>query len=399
MGELVIISIYILSTIVVAILMLLTGKYVGELKFFSLGVDPYFIVIQLILTVLGFIVVYFLYKITKSNKKTLFGKKWRVNTSRFNNIFLVFTVSHILFLLITDVGRVGSNASSNISFVFSMINLDAIFGIYYFWARESPNKKFILNIILYIILKLMQGWTGFILSIAMFEVYLYFKRRSKLTIADLFKVIVFPIGMILVGSKLYQYAYALKFYVRFEEKIQLNYIDGLQSLVSRIAFFPITVGANEKFKVIRELYLADNLYFKEILGLFRPILPRFIMPDKEFRTLNNNVIQSFFFDVQESTSANFGILMYAKTLFNINWVEGFVWILCTLLFCVILKRLYNSLELYKGQLDFLYFYLLIQVFSVASLEHVFGYGYFALIYIFPILMLLRIIRVEKGEET
>ena len=49
--------------------------------------------------------------------------------------------------------------------------------------------------------------------------------------------------------------------------------------------------------------------------------------------------------------------------------------LAVVVFVKIIRRCLNSLEQYEGQLDFLYFLLLFDVFYAASLETIFSYGY------------------------
>lgn len=395
LAEILIIIMFIFSTLFTGISMIITGKYVGELSYFDLGVDNLEVVFVLLLTVIGYFIVYLIYRIRKNKKKYLLGKKWTVNVRKFNSVFFILVVSQIIFLLITDVGRVGSSAQSGMSFILAILNVDSIFGLYYFLCRDLEKKKYFLNIALYIALKLIQGWTGMLLSIALFELYFYYKKRKKINLLNLVKLIFISIGAISIGAKIYQYAYAFKFYIRSNTMINLSYFEGFSNLVNRLSFFPMSIGAHQNEDLIKQLYLVNYAKFAELQSFFRPMLPRFIMPDKEFGVLNNIVIQSFFNDVTYTTSSNFGFIMYTKTLFQINLIEGFLWLICTIFMCSIIRKLYNSLEQYNGQLDFLYFILLLNIYSVASLEQVFGYGYSRLIYIIPILISLKVITNQK----
>ena len=64
---------------------------------------------------------------------------------------------------------------------------------------------------------------------------------------------------------------------------------------------------------------------------------------------------------------------------------------------ILVKGIFDSLESYSGELDFLYFILLLNFFEVATLEMVFGYGILPIIFFIPIFILFRVVRIQKNS--
>lgn len=395
MGEMVTLLIYIISTIIIGTSIMASREFQGELNQFELTVSDIEILLILILTIAGFYIAYLYYKRTKNKKKYLTKSKWIVNTNRFNYFFLIALVAQIIFVINTKVGVVGLGATSSFSFIFSLLGLGALFNFYYFLCRKKKSKIYIINIILFSSLQLLQGWSGFIFNIAMFEIYLYFKNRKKTSFLNELKVLAIAIFGIFIGGKLYQYAFAFKFKQRFGVVYKLTYLQGLVNLVNRLTHISISIGAYQNVNVVKELYLSSNTLFPEIRGILRPIIPRFLMPYKEFRTLNNFVIQSFNPDIVYYTSSNFGLINYSLTLLYIGFFDFSFWLVVTIILFSLSRRLINSFEQYEGQLDFLYFLLIMNLFTIGSPEMVFSYGYLQLIYVIPLLFFLKVIQFEK----
>lgn len=399
MGEIVTLFIYIICTTIIGLSIVINREFTGEINRFQLTVSNLEIFFILFITVVGFWIVYFFYKNTKKRKKYLTKSKWIVDIDKFNRFFFIAIVSQIVFVSMTSVGVVGSGATSGISFIFSLLGLNVLFNFYYFICRRKKSRIYILNIVLFSILRFVQGWTGFIFYIAIFEIYFYFKRKKRVRIEDVLKVFSLPTAGILAGGKIYQYAYALKFERRFGSIYELSYYEGLINLVNRLTHINMSIGAYQNLDIIKQLYLESGLLFAEAQGLFRPILPRFIMPYKEFRTLNNFIVQAFWPNIVFYTSSGFGLINYSLTLLYISFFDFLVWAIFTIALFSFSRRLINSFERYKGQLDFLYFLLVLHVFTNGSPEFVFGYGYFQLIYVVPLLFMLKIIKLDRRKRS
>ena len=132
MAEKVYVSLYITSMVLVAIYMISTKQYAGELSQFQNYNTSFELSILLGYSILGFIAAYLFYVVTKNKKIFLSTTPLRVNTLRLVGVFFCLVILQLIFLLVTDVGRVGSQATSPYSPVFALLNVDAFFGFFYY---------------------------------------------------------------------------------------------------------------------------------------------------------------------------------------------------------------------------------------------------------------------------
>ena len=66
MAELIIISIHIISTLIIGFNMIVSKRYLGELRKFTLNVSDFEVIFLLIITIVGFFAVYGIYRLTKT---------------------------------------------------------------------------------------------------------------------------------------------------------------------------------------------------------------------------------------------------------------------------------------------------------------------------------------------
>jgi hypothetical protein len=377
--------------------MIISGSYTGEFKQFTLDISPFEVLILLVITVVGFLMTFFFYRYTKNIKFYFTHSKWCVNLKRLNFFYFLLLVANIIFFIKTGVGLASGGKSSPISFIFAPLNVGVIFPIFYILCRKSRENKYFfwVNAFLFSTLSLIKGWTGFLLLIAIFEIYFFLKTTRNKSSIKLLMILLVPIIIFLAGGKVYQYLYTYKFEVRGMGTIELSYTDAVIHLVDRLTFFPIAVGVYEKNTEIKRLYFQDGVEYKEIQGLFRPLVPRVLMPNKEFRSLNNNSKQAFMPFLSDKTSNDIGFVMYGISLFSINFIEGLAWLIFSVMLIFFVKILLDSLEQFKGQFNLLYFLQLIKFYNTASLEVVFGNGYLYLVYIFPVFFALGIIKLKR----
>ncbi len=199
-----------------------------------------------------------------------------------------------------------------------------------------------------------------------------------------------------MGSIFYQYVYPIKNKIRGLDGREITYIEAVVKLTNRMTNFPIAVGTYEKLEEVKDYYLEDNITLKEFQSFFRPISPRTLMENKEFRNLNNNVLQPFYNDITAATSSDIGILMYAISLFHSSPLDAFLWLTISLIMLIFAKIFFDNIEQERGQFDFVFFLLICSLFYTASLEIVFAYGFFGVLYFIPILLFLGIIRIKKN---
>ncbi|MFK7779652.1 MAG: oligosaccharide repeat unit polymerase [Candidatus Gracilibacteria bacterium] len=401
LAEKIYISFYIQALVIIAIYMMFTGRYAGELHNFSLDITKEEVFILMIYSILSFIFAYYLYRMTI--KKRLIIKKYvfKLNIVFFTNAYFILLITSFIFMINTGVGIVLSHATSQYSIIFGFLNVNTIFPFFYFLVRKSKEisrKYFFIIVTTFLIYRLLQGWSGIILSIFIFELYFYYKNKYIGKLKQIAIIVFLPLLFIFIGASLYQKVYPIKNEIRGLGYQNINYADGLVKLVNRLTYFPISVAAYSKMDEIKEFYQKEDIFLKESKGIFRPIIPRSIMENKEFRSLNNNVLQPFFPDITPYTSSDIGILMYVASLFNANWIDGLVVIILLITMLFIAKLVYDNLSQVRGQLDFLYFLLIVEIFTTTAPEIVFGYHFLGIFYFLPVLLIFGILKIQRKKN-
>lgn len=393
MTERIYLVLYSFTATIVGLIILYKNEYVGELRGIKTNLMPIEIIVFIVIHIFLYISVYYFYKYTKDKKIKIHNVKLNINISKLNIFFFFLIVADLIFLISTGVGRLFSNASHPLSPVFAIFDATFFFPIYYFLVRENKYKKlFIFNVILFVLYKILQGWSAILFLIAFYELYMYFKYKDIRY--SIIKIILLPIALIIIGSYFYKYVFEIKMEMRGQPGIQLNYLGSLDELTNRLTNIHMSLGSYEKIDEIRHFYLRENIFLKESQGFFKPILPRLLMENKDFRSLNNNVKQPFYDDFSADTSADIGIIMYTAILFYSDPMQAINYIIFTLLLLFLMKTMLDLLEQQRGQFDFIYFILLFSLVYTASLEHVFARGIFGTLYILPLLFMLGIIKIK-----
>jgi ABC-type multidrug transport system fused ATPase/permease subunit len=398
--EYIYLSLYLVSMFLVASYMMVTSKYTGEFSDFEVEISYFELFYLLSLCSLGFIFSYIFYIRTKSIKTYFFSGPWKINSVRLACIFYFLVLTQLTFLIYTDVGRVGSQAVSEYSPIFSVLSVDALFGFFYILIREDKNfkKKYFWAIVLtYLIYKLFQGWSGIILVIFFFELHFYCRNKNRNPWSKVIITVFFPLFLILAGGKLYQYVFPYKFEIRGKAVSEINYTDSVVNLTNRLTFFPVAVGAFEKSDQLKANALIDETSFREIKGFFRPFVPRFLLDNKEFRSINNLVVQAFYPDVESATSSDIGLIMYIYTVFSTDIIGAMFLMILIPLLIFINKCVIDNFEQYKGQLNFLYFLLIMKVYYTSSPEIVFGYGFMGVVILLPLLFVFGAVKIKKNS--
>ncbi|WP_154650484.1 oligosaccharide repeat unit polymerase [Geotalea daltonii] len=398
LAEKIYLSLYITSLMLVGIFMMTTTNYSGELSSFEYLVSSSELTIILGYSVLGFIAAYFFYIITKDKRIAFSFSPFRVNILRLNIVFGGLLIAQLFFLVLTGVGRIGSQATNPFSPLFALLNIDGLFTIFYMLVRKSPcgnRTLFWFTVTIYVIYKLLQGWSGVFLTIFFMELYFYFQSHTFKFWNRIFMVILLPLFILLIGGKIYHYVFPYKLEVRGMGMSQVSYSESVVNLTNRLTFFPVAVGAYEKDLEIQHLAFQDGTFLREIKGFFRPFTPRFLMDDKDFRSINNLVMQSFFPSIEGSTSSDIGLIMYVYTLFKLNVGETIVWLVFTFMLLLFNKAIIDAFEQYKGQLNFIYFLLIMKLYYTASPEMVFGYGSISILFLLPLLFATGSIKFKR----
>jgi len=390
-------SLYAQALFVTGLIMLFTRKYVGELATFHLQISNIELYLLLLYSFLTIILSFYIYKLLSRKKYKCKNFTISFNKQRFALFYFIWLLISFIFMMLTGVGVLLSQATSPYSPIFSFLNVSALFPIYYFVFRESTFNRYIfwLTVVLFVAYKMFQGWSGVFLLLFSFELYIFFKNRVLNIYKRIAVIFLSPFLFIFIGAIFYQYIYPIKNQIRGLDGSAITYVEAVVKLTNRMTNFPIAVGTYEKLDEVKYYYMQDNNIVKEFQGFFRPITPRVLMKNKEFRSLNNNVLEPFYPDITASTSSDIGILMYAISLFYCSPLDALLWLTISFVMIIFAKIFYDNIEQERGQFDFVFFLLIWSFFYTASLEIVFAYGFFGVLYFIPILLILGIIRIKK----
>jgi len=289
--------------------------------------------------------------------------------------------------------------------LFAIFSPEAFLPVYYLLCRENKYKKtkklFYLNILLFSIFKLLQGWSSFILVLVFLELHTRFGWK-KLKVRAVALSFVLPLLIIVVGGGVYKHIYAFKNEMRGVVVNELSYTEGGVHLASRLSMAPVALAAYDRNESLVKIFNNDSYFMKEIQGLFLPLLPSVIMPDKDFSPLGNNILEVYYPKITKTTSSNMGLVMYLSTIFLSDTLQALLYIFITLLLLLIAKVFLDTIEQERNQLEFIFFLLLINVVDIASLEIVFGYGFlkmFTIVFIAWLFGGFKVMRYELIKKT
>ncbi|WP_155762710.1 oligosaccharide repeat unit polymerase [Photobacterium kishitanii] len=252
------------------------------------------------------------------------------------------------------------------------------FYVYFLLLRPKINSFkmiFIINIILFSALKLSQGWSGFVFALFFLELFYRFNNRSSLK--NILYIMIAPLLILLLGGALYSKVYVIKNEIRNTPVDEISISDGVEHLANRLSYLPIAIGAVQNKSKIVSLYKSDSQDFKEFKSIFRPLVPSFLFSNKDFRTLNNVAMQSYYPTISKGTSSNFGLPLYVYILYCISPMESLFYLGVAVIFIYFTKIFFDFVSITPGQLDFLVLMALFNLMSIGSLEVVFSYGFFS----------------------
>lgn len=193
---------------------------------------------------------------------------------------IIFFLLQILFAYKFKIGAAGGHSGNKFSALMNLINIEAFFPIYYFLYRDKINIRFYIVIILYITLKVVQGWSGFILNLFFIEAF-YRIYKGKIGIKF---ILIIPI-VILFGGLVYQIMYPVKIFMRTGSFETITYIEALIKLITRLSCFSNCCAAYEFSANILRYNEVLNVPHGDILYFFNAITPSSLY-DKSFQPLN-----------------------------------------------------------------------------------------------------------------
>lgn len=172
MAETIFILLYIVSSTYEVLMMYFNNRYYGDAAMAPYNLSKLQLIFSFAVYIATWLVLYRIYKRFGYKKDKKINYRIYVNKNKGNIAFLIWVIIYMAYTIITGVGVSGSTATSSYSFVFSMLDINAIFPFYYISCRKEDIKSlFWINVLMYCTLRILQGWTGFILNIFLYELY------------------------------------------------------------------------------------------------------------------------------------------------------------------------------------------------------------------------------------
>lgn len=347
---------------------LVSGKYNGDLKLFKASQDSFALIGTFIFIFLGYLITFKALDksiLKKSVKKLEPNKKWM-------DYLIFFMIILYIFLYIKfGYGKAGVTVRlRGLTAVMMLLPLNEFFLLYH--CFRGQRRSYYFNLILYIALSLIQGWSGSLIILILLEFII--RNKNKLNKNKL-KITI----KVLILSYLYKYLLMFKQMIRGKVQ-EITYIDGLDHILGRISQFPnisFIVGNRNSIMSSVKNEIGNFFYVKEF---FINFLPKSSLGLSNFRNVNA-ILGVDYLGRSQGTSVLTGVLGKAILM---NYYEVFVYII----FLVLLIFSYVKISKLFGSENLNYLvYLQVLFLFLSGNYNVFSKIYFALI-IFAIYTLL-----------
>lgn len=383
---------YIIANLIIGLLTIINYKSYGEAEGLILKLSRVDLMLILCLNIITYFFAYIFFYKTRNIRS--FRGKIRIDLDhrKVHVIFMIITILQIIYTVYTGNGVVNAEVtSSKFDIIINALKISSFFPIYYVVCRDTSKRLYWFNIILYCFWQIICGWTGIILTIAFIELFLRIKHGTK---SDFISKIskyrhLLLILLFVVGSYMYSYFVAIKNSIRYQYKFsKISWMDGMNKLLMRLSNFSVSVVGVQNHKIIASLYRNQNISNIELKSIFRPIFPGFLM-DKNFRIIENEVIHSLYNDLSMGTSSEYNLFIKCFNLIESDFFEFVILsIVCIILF-IFSKIIIDLFDTGTHDIDILYFLFILNISCGSSAESVFGYGYLGMIYMIPVLILLK----------
>lgn len=402
------IKLNIYAGMIIGIMEIVSYSSLGEFVGMNLHLGRMDLVILLFLQVATIALTYPVFIWTKEKRVRLrrgFDFRFEIQPVRMHCFMFLLLCVNILFSLESGNGVLGRTVTSGFSFLFNIIQVAPLFPIYYVCARNEKKPVYWLNVILFSIFRFMCGWSGHILMIAFLELFLRIKHgRQNLLVKTMLRFNgILVVSLFMVGSWLYCLVFPFKFAIRygapFSSVAPLAFSEGIAALLSRLTNFPATVAAAQNHAVMAELYQKQGKLFWEVASVLSPLLPRFLMPNKEYRGLSNIVKWAVYPDLSRDTGTGYNAFVYWVNILEIDLTCFVVAAMVFALLFVLSKNIIFAFDDGSRDVEIIYFTFLVELFSTANLSSVFGYGCLPLVYSIPVMTALGIIKIKWKPLT
>lgn len=362
------------------------------------GYDFSSILLWYLITILTYVIAYRFYIKTRIIKKNK-GFYFDVKVNRLNWFFMFLVITRIAYSLLTGYGLAESTASTSGSILFSLFSIHSIFMIYYCIARREKDRKiYWINIGLYVLLRMVEGYTGVLIIITVCEFYFRLKDRRWYNRSFSPKVLGGIIGIetfvLIVGGYLYSFLRPFKYALRLGTPYEkLTYSMGVSYLVQRFSTLSSSVRVASHYEDVVRFY-QSQVDFAEIKAFFRPLLPRAVMPVKEFFSVGSAVaaVPSGIYNF--GISDGVGVVEHAKILLDSDFTTFIIWLNLYILAIVFIRYIIRIFQKEPGELNMLYFFFCIAFVESGNLETMFSQTHLKVLLFIPLMWFLRIIKIK-----
>lgn len=398
MIEIFYLSIYVISLLIIGLATIITGETYGEA--INVNINSIGISILLLIYLFTYAYFYWFYKKTQNNMISIKGfPKFRVNKRKIHTFYFACLLISYLGTIVYGIGKLEAEVTTNLGFLFNLIKFNEFFPIYYVIARDKNKKMYWLNTLFYCILRTTQGWSSWIIQIAVLEMFFRYKDNGWICkIFRIFKSKILAVIGIICGTGLYYYVSPLKNAIRSGGEMshyRMTLGETFMALIERFCNFAVYTSACQNANKISDMYRLQNINLSEFKTLFIPLVPSFIMKNKDIRSLGNIVQWAMWPSMSNGTSTGYGFFMYWYTLFRCSLVDFMVCIttffILFILTCTILKGFDND----EHDIKIVYFLFLISIANGSSIVSIFSYGYIGALYLILIMILFGVIKIKR----
>lgn len=319
------------------ILILLSGYYLGDFKYKKIEKSELLVLIFIIYSCIYYFYFVFIYKF--SIKRVI---KKKVQIPEFRLYSLINILWNIFNLKNPLIAANSSYSATNYTFIYNLFDFKIMSIIYYIYYRkkEKNNFIFIITILSYITIEIINGWSGFILILFMIELYFIVdKYKNKINYSLLTFISILFAGVV---YKLYN---PLKMSLRGLSYVSsLSYLESLEKVIGRMANF-----SNVGFFIInkKEMIIYINQYmntYRFLSYILQQVIPRGLYYkifeiDKSIINLNI-VLANYKFNFLENINrpSGFDVGILSSTLYYFQKIDsGIIFIIMFLILLFIYK--------------------------------------------------------------
>lgn len=309
----VIFKIYFIINLFCLIGMLIKNEFLGDFK--GLLIESKFKLVQVFIL---YSIIYYCYiKLLEVYSQKKINKK-KINIPSFYLYTVILALINIFNFSNPLLKANADYAPTNWSFIYNLLDFKLLTYIYYIYYREYDIKKkflFYINLFLYSFIEIKNGWSGFIFTFFLIELYFYV-RKKNINILQ----IIFTFG---VGNFMYKYYQPIKFKFRgLDYNQEFTLVESLSKLMPRlnhfINFSYFTLNY-EEMTLYLNTYITRYRYFSNSL---QQVIPSrlYILIFNEKKSLYNlntlfaNYIFGFF-EKENGIISGFGVNLLTSFIF------------------------------------------------------------------------------------